>query len=108
MFCCLPERLELMRTVIRRAQAAAPDDAIIAVMSPSFDIEAVQGCSIRPSQVLRVTEGDDGELVLDLNSQNRDGLRDKAKDTFAGLSAVLSLSLADEPVVDTAELSKKA
>lgn len=106
--CCLPERLELMRTVIRRAQAAAPDHAMIAVASRAFDIEAVQGCSIRTAQVFRVTEDEDGGLVLDLNAQNSDDLRESVKETFAGLAAVLSLMPVEDTEDDVAEESRKA
>jgi len=90
--CCLPERLELMRTVIQRAQAAAPEQAVIAVASRSFDIDEVQGCAIRPAQVVRVTEGSDGGLTLDLNARTHPELRDAATETLSGLAAVMSLS----------------
>ena len=84
--CCLPERLELMRTVIRRAQAAAPENAMVAVASRDFDIDAIQGCSLRPAQVFRVAVDEDGGLTLDLNAQNTYDVRDRVKDAFAGLA----------------------
>ncbi|NNE82032.1 MAG: hypothetical protein HKN18_17320 [Silicimonas sp.] len=106
--CCLPERLELMRTVVRRAQAAAPEGAMIAVASRTFDIDAIQGCSIRPSRVFRVTEDDDGALTLDLNAQNPEDMRNLVKETFSGLAAVLSLSPASGSEVAPLGQSKEA
>ncbi len=84
--CCLPERLELISTVIRRAQATAKD-AVIAVASDAFDVDAVQGCAIRPGHVFRLLEGEAGELALDVSPQNDARMRTTATEALATLSA---------------------
>ena len=53
--CCVPDRLELMQKIIQRAQAEAADAAVIAVTSRLHDVDAVQGCAIRPAQVVLIT-----------------------------------------------------
>lgn len=64
---CLPERLELMRKVIQRAQGEAPRDTTIAVVTKDFDVDAVQGCALRPAHVLRVDQGENGGYVIDVS-----------------------------------------
>ncbi|WP_299752546.1 hypothetical protein [uncultured Boseongicola sp.] len=66
---CLPERLELMRKVIQRAQGEAPRDTTIAVVTKDFDVDAVQGCALRPAHVLRVDQGENGGYVIDVSSK---------------------------------------
>lgn len=95
--CCLPERLELMRTVVRRAQASATKDAVIAVASGEHDVDAVQGCSIRPSHVFRINGGSDGDLALDVSNQNSSDLRVQATEALAILSAAYSVVPSREP-----------
>ena len=90
-FCCLPERLELMQMVLQRAQAEAPREAMIAVTSRAHDVEGVQTCTIRPAQVVRVAEADDGTLALDVTERNPTGTRAEAQQVLAELAAVLSL-----------------
>lgn len=85
--CCLPDRVELMRTVIQRAQASAPEGAVIAVVSEGHDIEAVQGCAIRPGCVFRLLDGEDGELALDLSTKNDSEARRAATEALAVLNA---------------------
>jgi len=89
--CCLPERLDLMRTVVRRAQASATKEAVIAVVSADHNIEAVQGCSIRPSHVFRLSDGHDGELSLDVSHANSAKQRQQATQALAILSAAQSV-----------------
>ena len=93
--CCLPERLELMQMVLKRAQAEAPKEAIVAVASRTHDIEAVQACAMRPAHVFRVTEAEDGALSLDASDRNAPEARSAARDGLAELAAVLSLSAPD-------------
>ena len=57
--CCLPDRLELMQKVIQRAQAEAPGNAVIAVTTKAHDVDAVQGCALRPAQVVLITGAPD-------------------------------------------------
>lgn len=85
--CCLPERLDLVRTVIQRAQAAAAEGAVIAVVSEAHELDAVQGCAIWPGHVICLTEGDAGELALDINGQNDTKIRASATEALAVLSA---------------------
>lgn len=89
--CCLPERLELVQMVIQRVQAEAPRSAGVAVDIRGQDVEAVQGCALRPGQVVRVCERPDGGVALDVSSRNDEALRDEATGLLAELTAVLSL-----------------
>ena len=90
-FCCLPERLELMQMVLQRAQAEAPREAFVAVASREHDVEAVQTCALRPAHVVRIAETDDGSLALDVTERNVSGLKAEAQQVLAELAAVLSL-----------------
>lgn len=84
---CLPERLELMRKVIQRAQSEAPRDAVIAVVTHDFDVDAVQGCAHRPAQVLRVDQGEDGGYLIDVSSKTDAGAKADARRVLAQLAA---------------------
>lgn len=73
--CCLPDRLELMTKVMQRAQAEAPDEAVIAVTSPLHDCEAIQGCAFRPSQIVHLG-GDPGSgVALNVTARNTPDLK---------------------------------
>ena len=95
--CCLPERLELMRTVVQRAQASAKMDAILAVVSADHNIDAVQGCAIRPSHVFRLNDVADGTLALDVSYLNGENEREQTKEALAVLSAAQSVTPAPKP-----------
>ncbi|MEK6217158.1 MAG: 3-hydroxyacyl-CoA dehydrogenase NAD-binding domain-containing protein [Boseongicola sp.] len=84
---CVPERLELLRKVIQRAQAEAPKDAIIAVAARIFDIEDIQGCAVRPNCVIRVNTGETGGFIVDLTSKTDDAARTGASNVLAALAA---------------------
>ncbi|MEO0945401.1 MAG: 3-hydroxyacyl-CoA dehydrogenase NAD-binding domain-containing protein [Pseudomonadota bacterium] len=90
--CCLPERLELLRMVLQRAQVEARSQTIIVVATRDLDVEDIQACTLRPAQVVRVTEAEDGTLSLDVTDRNDDALRDDAQQVLAELSAALSLA----------------
>lgn len=100
--CCLPERLELISTVVRRAQATAKD-AVIAVASGAFDVDAVQGCAIRPGHVFRLYEGEAGELALDVSPQNDAQMRAMAVEALAVLSAAQEVCPATDEAPDLPE-----
>lgn len=85
--CCLPDRLELMQKVIQRAQAEAPEAAVVAVTSRQHDVDAVQGCAIRPAQVVLVTGAPDRGVDLNVTGRNQAGLK---LDALAVLSEVCS------------------
>ncbi len=84
---CLPERLELMRKVIQRAQGEAPREATIAVLTQSFDLDAVQDCALRPAFVLRVDEGEDGGYVIDVSSKTAPAAKSDATMVLSQLAA---------------------
>lgn len=90
--CCLPERLELLQMVLKRAQVEAPKDTVIVVATRDLEIDDIQACAMRPSQVVRVTEAEDGALSLDVTDRNEAQIRDEAEQVLAELSAILSLS----------------
>lgn len=82
---CLPDRLELMQKVIQRAQAEAPERAVLAVSSRQHDIDAVQGCAIRPAQVILVTGAPASGVELNVTGRNAADLK---LDALAVLSEV--------------------
>ena len=84
---CLPDRLELMRKVIQRAQVEAPEDAIIAVATQTFDIEEIQGCAHWPGCVICVNAGEDGGFFVDVNSNTSEIVRTEATSVLAELAA---------------------
>ena len=90
--CCLPDRIELMRSVIQRAQASAPSKAVIAVASEAHDIDAVQGCAIRPGEVFRLESTEAGDLALDVNARNDAETRRAATEAFAVLNAARAVA----------------
>ncbi len=87
-FCCLPDRLELIQKVMQRVQAEAPDGAIIAVATPEIDVEALQNCAMRPARVLRVALGPDGGCLLDVTDRNPEDVRRKAEAVATELMAL--------------------
>lgn len=89
--CCLPERLELMQMVIQRAQAEVPGNAVIAVATGAQEIEAVQGCALRPGQVILVNETPGGGYSLDVTPKNDAVLRERAAELLVELAATLGL-----------------
>ena len=101
--CCLPDRIELMRSVIQRAQASAPAGAVIAVASEMHDIEAVQGCAIRPADVFRLQCTEDGDLSLDVNMRNDAETRRAATEALAVLSAARAVAPPSTPEADLRE-----
>ena len=88
----MPERIELLRPVLRRAQASAHESAIIAVVSETFQVDDVQDCAIRPGQVFRLIDQGAGDLALDVNSRNDAEVRARATDAMAVLGAAQSLA----------------
>ncbi|MEO1536427.1 MAG: NAD(P)-binding domain-containing protein [Pseudomonadota bacterium] len=93
--CSVPDRLELIQMVVQRAQAEAPQQAVVAVASPVFDIEAIQGCAIRPGQVLRLCETPGGGVALDVTERNAPDLKSLAQKLTMELAALRSLG--DDP-----------
>ena len=90
-FCCLPERLELVRAVLRRAQVEAPREAVLAVSSSGFDLDTLQSCVAHPGQVIRLNVAPEGGVAADLSDQNPRDLRRVAQSGIAELAAILSL-----------------
>ncbi|WP_413719892.1 hypothetical protein [Silicimonas sp. MF1-12-2] len=89
--CCVPDRLELMQKIIQRAQAEAADAAVIAVTSRLHDVDAVQGCAIRPAQVVLITHAPAGGVELNLTSRNQPDLK------VAALAVLSEVCPADLP-----------
>ena len=85
--CCLPERLELMRTVIQRAQAAASESAVIAVVSSAYDADTIQTCAIRPGRVFRIQNAPSGDASMEVTGQNDAEMRHSVAETLAIFSA---------------------
>lgn len=94
--CCLPERLELMQKVIQRAQAEAPDAAVIAV-DTRFAVEDVQTCATRPDQLVQVACDAANGFSLSVTSRNPSHIKTAATETLAEFAATLSLDKAPRP-----------
>ncbi|MCV6591751.1 MAG: hypothetical protein OIF48_02280 [Silicimonas sp.] len=95
--CCLPDRLDLLRAVIQRAQASARRAAVIAVVSETFEIDALQGCATWPGHVIRLVAGEAGALALDVNALTTAATRDEATDVLALLTAGTSAAVQTAP-----------
>ena len=96
-FCCLPERLELVQMVLQRAQASAGSAAAVFVDTPSFDVDAVQACALRPAEVFRVDVMGTGGVSLEATSRNAVETKRQAEKTIAEIAAVRSLRSAPPP-----------
>lgn len=89
--CSVPDRLELIQTVVKRAQAEAPHHALVAVASPGHDIERLQACTMRPGQVVRLIETSAGGLAFDVTERNSGELKHLAEAFSTELAAIRSL-----------------
>jgi len=89
--CSVPDRLELIQMVLQRAQAEAPPQAVIAVASALYDVDALQSCAIRPGQVVRLVGTGAGGVALDVTDRNADDLKHLAQTLSTELAAVGSL-----------------
>ncbi len=85
---CVPDRLELMRKVIQRAQAEAPKDATIAVASEAHSIDDIKDCAIRPGAVVRVGAGEDEGFIADVTTATSDTTKAEAAMVLAELAAL--------------------
>ncbi len=90
--CFLPDRLELVRMVLQRVQAETKPETMVAVHSRLHDVDEVQGCAMRPAQVVRLSDAAEGGVALDVSARNDDALREQAALFVADLAAVLSLA----------------
>ena len=87
----VPGRLELMQTIIQRAQAEAPRDAIVAVTSLGDHIDAIQNGALRPARVVHVSRQDDGGFDMNVTQRNSDDFRRDAVLALSELSAVRTI-----------------
>lgn len=94
-FSCLPERLELVQTVLRRAQSEARNNTVFLVASTTYDIDAIQACAIRPETVFRLSEQGDGVLGFDLTARNSDLSQQMVESRLPEMSAAYALKLQD-------------
>lgn len=97
--CSVPDRLELVQMVLKRAQAEMPETGIVAVASPLHDIEALQSCAVRPGQVVRLAEPEAGGVAFEVTERNIPGFRALAATLAAELAAIRSLSTGFGPDV---------
>jgi 3-hydroxyacyl-CoA dehydrogenase len=88
--CSVPDRLELVQMVLQRAQAEMPGTAVVAVASPAHDVEALQSCTVRPGQVVRLVEPEAGGVMIEVTERNAPDFRQSAEFLAAELAAVLS------------------
>lgn len=104
---CLPDRLELIQKVIQRAQAEAPETAVIAVNAISHDLEEVQNCSIRPGRVVLLSGRPDTGVDLHVGGRNHDDLKIDALAALSELGPDL-IKPGISNVVDIAETGMKS
>lgn len=97
-FISLPQRVELIQKVMQRAQAEAPDHAVIVTTARDLDLDTVQGCARRPERVVMLRPGEDGRVALFMTGRNDETIRG---DVLALLSEVEgALDLPAPPVED--------
>jgi len=99
---CLPDRLELMRKVIQRAQAEAPEGAVIAVASPTHGIDDIQGCALRPASVIRVEANSEGGYGIDVSRKTDPATRSEA------VSVLTALASGDDCLAEVTDHSESA
>ena len=87
----VPDRLELIRKVIQRVQAEAPERAVILSAARAFGIDEVQGCAWRPEQVVLVGRDETGGIALTLSQKNAPGLREDLTEALSAIAAVAAL-----------------
>ena len=87
----VPGRLELVQTVIQRAQAEAPRDAVVAVTSLADSIDAIQSSALRPGQVVHVGRQDNGGFDMNVTQRNSDDFRQEAVLALSEISAVRTI-----------------
>ena len=92
---CLPDRLELMRKVMQRAQSEAVDGTVFAVASVEFDIDAIQTCALKPATTIRVIDNGDGGYTVDLSSKCDGVTRTEAVSILTELAATRSQDSTD-------------
>lgn len=90
--CSVPDRLELIQMVLKRVQAETSLDAVIGVASTSHDIEAIQACSFRSGQIIRLVEPEARGVAFDVTDRNPPEARQRAELLAAELAAVLSFA----------------
>lgn len=89
---CLPERLELLQKVIQRAQAEAPKDTLIGVVTREFGIDDVQSCALRPAMVIVTEAKDDGGYACAVTPKTDPAARATAEKVLAELAALGSIA----------------
>ncbi|MEM6386176.1 MAG: NAD(P)-binding domain-containing protein [Pseudomonadota bacterium] len=89
--CSVPDRLELIQMVVQRAQAEAPDGALIGVVSPQFDVQAIQSCALHAGQVVRLLTSATGGIAFDVTERNTSAVRQRAEQLAAELAACSSV-----------------
>lgn len=103
---CLPERLELQQKVIERAQATAPKGAAILSASRAYDIDQIQSCAIRPSDIVQVQTDSDGGFALLVSHRNPEELKEELTGALAELAAIAMLDNSDFAQIEPQPLSK--
>ena len=89
--CCLPDRLELTQMVLKRAQAEAEEDAVVAVHSIRHDVHEVQACAMRAAAVVQVSDRPGGGFTLDVSTKNSDHAKSFAREVLAEVAALSTL-----------------
>lgn len=87
--CSVPDRLELIQMVLKRVQPEVGPATVVAVPSLSYDAEALQSCSIRPAQIIRLAQADADGVAFDVTDRNASDMRRQAELLSAELAAVL-------------------
>jgi 3-hydroxyacyl-CoA dehydrogenase len=94
----LPQRLELQQKVIQRAQAEAPEGAIVIATAGDLDLDQLQSPAPRPERVVQLRRDEAGDIALKLTIRNADRMK---ADVLALLSEIEGeLDLPERVAVD--------
>ena len=82
----------LLQKVIQRAQAEAPKDTLIGVVTREFGIDDVQSCALRPAMVIVTEAKDDGGYACAVTPKTDPAARATAEKVLAELAALGSIA----------------
>lgn len=105
---CLPERMELVQKVVQRAQAEAPDGAVLGVVSDAFDVDAIQGCAIRPGRIVLIDGLPQTGAELKVSHRNQSELKVDALAVLSEICAEPALNVGGMDDADQVADAKSA
>lgn len=90
---CVPERIALKQKIFQVIQANCTPQAVIASSSESLSLDDLQGCAMRPDQIVVARPvdltGPVPTVALRFNDRTQDAFQDRARRFLTGIGCVL-------------------